>query len=238
MTISRSTNDSGVATLVMDDGKVNAFDVAFFTELDQVFDACADDAAIVLTGRPGMFSAGLNMKTMATLDEDGMTDLLVRFGRTMLRVWLEPRPVVAAVSGHAIAGGTILAMTCDHAVAAAGDYRWGLTETTIGFPLPSWIIAIARGNVAAHHLDDLLLPGQMVGPDRAVEVGFADVVASEDQVMEIATARALELAALPRPTYAETKRRLRGGAVDAVLADVEADIRSLLGQRSTPAGAA
>jgi enoyl-CoA hydratase len=236
VTISRSTDDHGIATLVMDDGKVNAFDVAFFSDLDGAFDACAEDAGIVLTGREGMFSAGLNMKTMATLDDDGMTDMLVAFGRTMLRVWLEPRPVVAAVSGHAIAGGTILAMACDHAVAAEGDFRWGLTETTIGFPLPEWIIAIARGNVAAHHLDDLLLPGQMVGPAEAVQVGFADAVAAPDQVMETATARAQELVALPRATYAETKRRLRGDAVGSVLDGMETDIRALLSQRGAPAG--
>ena len=237
MTIQRTRSPEGVATLTMDDGKVNAFDVDFFTRLDEAFDACADDAAIVLTGRPGMFSAGLNMKTMATLDVDGMTDLLVRFGRTMLRVWLEPRPVVAAVSGHAIAGGTILSMTCDHAVAADGDFRWGLTETTIGFPLPAWIIAIARGNVAAHRLDDLLLPGRMVGPVEAVEVGFADQVAEADEVLSVAQAHAAALAALPRATYAETKRRLRGAFTGAALDGVEDDIRSLLSQRGEAASA-
>lgn len=237
MTIERSGSADGIATLTMDDGKVNAFDVEFFARLDDAFDACADDAAIVLTGRPGMFSAGLNMKTMATLDVDAMTDLLVRFGQTMLRVWLEPRPVVAAVSGHAIAGGTILSMTCDHAVAASGDFRWGLTETTIGFPLPGWIIAIARGNVAAHRLDDLLLPGRMVGPAEAVDVGFADQVAAGEEVLAVAQAHATALATLPRTTYAETKRRLRGAAAAAALDGVESDIRSLLAQRGDPAPA-
>jgi len=236
VTIQRLTAEDGVTTLLMDDGKVNAFDLDFFTRLDVALDECADDAAVVLAGRPEMFSAGLNMKVMATLDVDGLTELLVRFGQTMMRVWLEPRPVVAAVTGHAIAGGTILAMTCDHAVAADGDYRWGLTETTIGFPLPSWIIAIARGNVAAHRLDDLLLPGRMVGPAEAVEVGFADEVRAADEVLAAATAHARALALLPRPTYAETKRRLRGEAAERGLAGVAQDIRGLLGQRSAPAG--
>ena len=232
MTIARTDRD-GIAVLTMDDGKVNAFDRAFFDDLDAAFDGCADAPAVVLTGRPGMFSAGLNMKVMAALDDDGMVDLLTQFGRTMMRIWLEPRPVVAAVTGHAIAGGTILAMACDHAIAADGDFRWGLTETTIGFPLPSWIIALARGNVASHRLDDLLLPGQMVGPAQAVEVGFADAVTDGD-VLAQATARAAELAALPRKTYAETKRRLRGDAAETALAGVEDDIRGLLGERTAP----
>ncbi|MGH3666179.1 MAG: enoyl-CoA hydratase-related protein, partial [Egibacteraceae bacterium] len=130
MRIASSTADDGTVTLTLDDGKVNAFDVDWFDELDAALDGCGDAPAVVLVGRPGMFSAGLNTKTMAPLDDDGMADLLVRFGRTMLRVWLEPRPVVAAVTGHAIAGGAILAMCADHAVTATGDFRWGLTETT------------------------------------------------------------------------------------------------------------
>lgn len=231
MSISRTVDHSGVATLTMDDGKVNALDLDFFARLDAALDECADDPAIVLTGRPGMFSAGLNTKTMAALDSDGLTDLLVQFGRTFLRVWLEPRPVVAAVSGHAIAGGTILAMVCDHAVAAEGDFGWGLTETTIGFPLPQWIIAVARGNVASHRVDDLLLPGRMVRPDEAVEVGFADEVRPPEHVLEAATEHAQALTQLPLATYAETKRRLRGAAVDAVAGSLEADTRAALAQR-------
>lgn len=126
-------------------------------------------------------------------------------------------------------------MTCDHAVAASGDFRWGLTETTIGFPLPSWIIAIARGNVGAHHLDDLLLPGRMVDPAQAVTVGYADELAEPDQVLAKAQEHAAMLAGLPRVTYAETKRRLRGDAAREALDGVEQDIRSLLSQRGTPA---
>lgn len=202
----------GVATLTMDDGKANAFDVPFFTELDTAFDACAEDAAIVLTGREDMFSAGLNTKVMAGLDTDGLVDLLDAFGSTMLRAWLEPRPVVAAVTGHALAGGTILAMVCDHAVVADGDYRWGLTETSIGFPMPEWILTIARGNVRADRLDDLVLSGRVVSPGEAVEVGFADALAAPADVVAAAGERARELAGLPRNAYAATKRRLRSGA--------------------------
>lgn len=233
MAISRSVED-GIATLTMDDGKVNAFDSAFFTALGEALDRCADDAAVVLTGREGMFSAGLNMKVLAGVDGEGLTDLLVEFGSVMHRVWTEPRPVVAAVSGHAIAGGTILAMVCDHTVAAAGDFRWGLTETSIGFPLPDWIIAVARGNVRPDRLDDLLLPGRMVGPPEAVEAGFADVLAEPGDVLAEATARAKELAALPRATYAETKRRLRAPFIEPYRDGMADDIRGLLHALAAP----
>ena len=233
MAITRAVSDDGVATLTMDDGKVNAFDVPFFDELNARLDECGSDAAVVIAGRPGMYSAGLNMKVMLALDDKGIAQLLTRFGETMLRIWTEPRPVVAAVTGHAVAGGTILAMCCDHAVAADGDFRWGLTETTINFPLPLWVIAIARGNVPPNRLDDLLLPGAIVGPAEAVEVGFADALAPADEVVETACARAGELAQLPRATYATTKRRLRGAAVDAVRPTMAADMRELLAARQT-----
>ena len=237
MSIERVVDEDGVATVTMDDGKVNAFDLAFFGRLDAALDECANDAAVVITGRPGMFSAGLNTKTMAALDPDGLTEMLVQFGRTLLRVWLEPRPVVAAVTGHAIAGGTILAMTCDHAVATEGEYGWGLTETTIGFPLPRWIIALTRANVRADRVDDLLLPGRMVAPGAAVEAGFADEARPADQVLSTAVEHARGLAALPRSTYAETKRRLRGDVVAAALDGLEADTRSALQIRAEALGA-
>ncbi len=227
MAITRAVED-GVAVLTLDDGRVNALDMDLFRELDARLDECADGAAVVIAGRPGMFSAGLNTKVMAGLDADGLHALFVQFGRTFLRVWLEPRPVVVAATGHAVAGGTILAMCADHAVAAAGDHRWGLTETTIGFVLPDWIIAVARGNVAADRLDDLLLPGAAVGPEEAVAAGFADEVVPPDQVLDRALARARHLAALPRDAYAAQKRRLRGPAAAAALADLEADIRATM----------
>jgi enoyl-CoA hydratase len=223
--------DGRVATLTMDDGKVNAFDLAFFSELDAVLDDCADDDAVVIAGRPGMFSAGLHTRLVAELDRGGMARLLRAFGTTMLRVWLEPRPVLAAAGGHAVAGGTILAMCADHAVAAAGDYRWGLIETTLGVPLPGWVITIARGNVRTDRIDGLLLPGRSVAPAQAVEAGFADELAEPAQVLPRARQVAAQLAELDRLAYAETKRRLRGPSAEAALASMEADLRVLLDVR-------
>jgi enoyl-CoA hydratase len=228
MTITRTVDD-GLATLTMDDGKVNAFDQAFFAELDASLDECADDDAVVLVGRPGMFSAGLNTKILADISPEDFGELLTAFGRTMLRVWLEPRPVVAAVTGHAIAGGTILAMACDHAVAADGDFRWGLTETTIGFAMPQWILTIARGNLRNDRLDDLVLPGALVSPAEAVEVGYADALAGPDDVLAAATDRARELAQLPLAAYRATKHQIRGAAAQWALDGMDADMRALLG---------
>jgi enoyl-CoA hydratase len=229
--ISAQRDGDGLVTLTMDDGKVNAFDLDFFAELNGLLDEASDAEAVVLAGREGIFSGGLNVKTMATLDDDGLLELLVTFGRTVMRMWLEPRPLVAAATGHAIAGGTLFAMAADHAVAAEGRFGWGLTETSIGLALPRWAIALARGNVRTDRLDDLLLPGRTVDAAEAVAAGFADDLAPAGEVVERAQEQARALAALPRAAYAETKRRLRGPAADEALADITEDTRILLSAR-------
>jgi enoyl-CoA hydratase len=227
MEIGRSLDD-GVLTLTLDDGKRNALDIDAFEAIAEAFEAAGDARAIVLAGRDGVFTAGLNVKFMAAADRAQMTTLLTTFGRTLMRVWTEPRPTVCAATGHAVAAGSMFAMACDHAVAAEGDYWWGLTETRIDFELPHFGIAVARHNLRSDKLEDLLLPGAQVPAATAVEVGFADELAAPDDVVTRAQAKAAELAGLPPHAYAGTKRRLRGADADAILAGIDADIEALL----------
>ncbi|MGH3440926.1 MAG: enoyl-CoA hydratase-related protein [Nitriliruptorales bacterium] len=229
--IARSGADGGLVTLTLDDGKLNALDADVFREIDEAFSKAADAPGVVLAGREGVFTAGLNTKKLPELDDDGLKELLTVFGQAVMHVWTHPAPVVAACTGHAIAAGTMLAMACDHAVAAEGDFRWGLTETQIGFSLPEFGIALARANVRSDRVDDLLLPGAVVGPDVAVEVGYADELAPAGEVLARAEERAHELSALPRSAYAATKQRLRGETAERVLAGLEADVAELVAAR-------
>jgi enoyl-CoA hydratase len=224
-----TTLDDGLWVVTLDDGGHNALRPETFDALLAAFDDAPDEAgAILLSGRPGMFSAGLDVKWMQTADVDSLTDLLLRFGRTLMRVWAEPRPTVAAVTGHAVAAGTMFAMACDHAVASAGDWRFGLTETRIDFQIPDFALELTRRNVGAHHVDDLLLPGALLGPDEAAAVGYVDEVVAADEVLRRARAHATELAALPQTSYRGTKHRLRGDAVARVLDGLEADVAELV----------
>jgi enoyl-CoA hydratase/carnithine racemase len=132
------------------------------------------------------------------------------------------------VRGHAVAAGTMYAMACDHTVASEGPHRWGLTETRIDFEMPVFGLELARANVRADRLEDLILPGAMIDAAEAVAVGYADELADLDDVLEVATAKAVELAALPPRAYAGTKQRLRGAAATRVLDGLDADIAALL----------
>lgn len=219
MTITRTVDD-GIAVVTLDDGKVNALDVDTFVALDDALDACAHDAAVVLCGRDGVFSAGLDRSVLSAPTRD-LQRLAVVLTRTTMRLWTEPRPVVAAATGHAIAAGTILALACDHVVAADGDARWGLNETAIGLVLPPWVVDLARSTVRADRLEGLVLPGRIVDAREALDVGFAHELVPAGEVRARAVARAAALAELPRDVYAANKRRLRGAAADAALTALE-----------------
>lgn len=221
-------SDTGVITLTMDDGKRNALNPDVFAALDAELDGCADAPAVVLAGREGVFTAGLDVKFLASAGRDGVAELLVAFGRSLMRLWLEPRPMVCAATGHTLAAGTMYSMACDHTVAAEGEYAWGLTETQINFQMPLFGLALARGSMPGHRIDDLILPGRKIGPAEAVEAGYADELAPLDEVLTRAQAHAAELAKLPLPAYAGTKRRLRGAMADQVLAGLDDDIAVLL----------
>lgn len=220
--------DDGIAIVTMDDGAANALGPARFDELTTAFDDAGDDVTgFVITGRPGMTTAGLDLKFMQRAGRDGVADLLIRFGRAMMQIWTEPRPTVMAANGHTVAAGTMLAMACDHAVAAEGPFWWGLTETQINFTIPEFGLALARANVRNDLIEDLLLPGAKVDAARAVEVGFADELAAPDEVVQRSIDHVRALTQLPSQAYAETKDRLRGATARAVIDNLEHDIASM-----------
>ncbi len=221
------TVDDGILTVAMDDGDLNTLDPAAFAALIAALDDHPEPAAVVLTGREGILSAGLDLRWMQSHGRAGVQELLVGFGTCLLRWWTEPRPTVCAAGGHAIAAGTMLAMACDHAVATEGGF-WGLTETQVGLQMPQFGLALARANLRTDRLEDLLLPGARIDAAAAVEAGYADVLAPDQAAaLALATERAQVLAALPAAAYAGTKQRLRGAQADAVLAGLHADVAVL-----------
>lgn len=225
-----TTLTDGILTVTLDDGKRNVLTAERCAELIAVLDDNPEARGVVLAGREGAFSAGLDRSVIDAGDAAGMETLLLAVGRCLMRWWTDPRPTVAAATGHALAGGTLLAMACDHAVAAEQGW-WGLIETQVGLALPVFALTLARHRVRNDRYEDLLLPGARVDASTAVEVGFADEVLPAEQVVSRAQAHAAGLADLPPRAYAATKRRLRQAAADAVLAGLETDIAELLAGR-------
>lgn len=218
----------GILVVTLDDGAKNLLDVPVFGALTDVLDTAGEDVtAFVLTGRDDILSAGLNLKVLQSSVEEAAA-LVEGLGRYVMRLWTEPRPVVVAAHGHAIAGGTMMCMAADHSILADGPYKLGLTETAVGLPLPMFGVALARHNLRNDVLEDLVIQGRTVDPAEAVAVGFATELAAHADVTSRAMQVAAALGGLPSHAYAETKRRFRQATADKVLASITEDTNALL----------
>lgn len=235
MELHSDLGEDGVLTLTMDDGNKNALLPETFEAITGEVDHASEDVqAIVLAGNGEIFTAGLDVKWMKRATRDEVGAMLVGLGRCVMRLWGEGRPTVAACTGHSVAAGTMLAMACDHAIAAEGPFRWGLMETRIAFEMPRFGIELTRANVAAHKVDDLILPGAVLSPAEAVAVGYADEALPIEDVVAAAQQKARELVELPSHTYAGTKRRLRQDTIEKVLGGIEADIEAVMATGPIP----
>ena len=224
MTVTYTEHDGGVALLAMDDGKVNAVGLPLIAALNEALDrAEADGRAVVLVGRPGKFSAGFDMKTM-TGGLDGARELLVAGANLLMRLYGFPRPVVMGCTGHALAAGALLLLSADTRIGAAGPYKIGLNEVSIGLRLPWFGMELARDRISRRHLTAAVVQASITDPERATDVGFLDRVVPDEQVQAEALAAATALAALPAKAYAGTKLRLRERTIAYVRETLDADM--------------
>jgi enoyl-CoA hydratase len=207
----------GVAEIHFDDGKANVMSTDWFRELGGLLDRAEKDEAraVLFRGRAGMFSGGLNMKWLPTLTPEGGRELVETFSGTMLRVWTFPIPTVAAVTGHAVAGGCVLTSACDQRYAVDGPYRIQMNEVLVGMAMPSWASTICRSAFPEPQANDLLLLARPFSPKEALAFGtLHGLAADEAELLAKARAAAKALGAVgPRP-YAVTKARLRREAAE------------------------
>jgi len=179
-------------------------------------------AAVVVTGSGDFFSGGVDLKLAPTFSPAEQRGMVAAINRLFVEWYAFPGPVVAAVNGHAVAGGMILALCADHRVASrAGTY--GLTEVRVGTPYPVAALAVVRAELAPAPARRLVLGGELVDADTALELGLVDELADQDDVLDRSLAVARDLAALPPSTYESVKGQLRGPDLDAMRAGSEDD---------------
>lgn len=204
-----------VAEITIDDGKLNVMTLGFFNALTAALARAEAERvrAVVIAGRPGAYSAGLNLKVIPTLPPAEFTETMLAFARTMLRVFTFPIPTVAAVSGHAIAGGALLAFGCDVRHAAQGQFKLQLNETAIGLTLPTWAIEIAHSAIPTRWHTEAILHARPYSPNEALERGMVDAVVPPERLGEQAWKAAKALTALHPEAYAGSKARHRARSV-------------------------
>lgn len=195
----------------------NALDPALIAALaDAVLGAPAGGArALVLSGSPGRFSGGLDVPVLLTLDRPAMETTLRDFFRLMRAVAAAPIPCVAAITGHAPAGGAVLSIFCDARVMAEGDYRIGLNEVQVGLSLPRVIHTALVRVVGPRQAERLGVGGLLVSAGEALHVGLVDELVPLEGVVERALERCRDLLKLPPRAMATTRALCRESLVAA-----------------------
>ncbi len=201
--------EGDVAIVGLDDGKANAVGHNFIDAMNEGLDkALSDASAVMITGRPGVFSAGFDLKEFEK-GPQATTALVNKGANMLLRVFTHPQPVVAACAGHAVAAGAFLLLAADTRVGTAGDFKIGLNETAIGMTLPVFGLQLAAARLSKRHQTASTIQGQLFEPGEALDAGFLDALTSADTLAEVALARATELATLPGDAYAANKLAVR-----------------------------
>jgi enoyl-CoA hydratase/carnithine racemase len=162
--------------------------------------------AIVITGNDGIFSAGLDVPELMAGSRNAVTVFWDRFFKLAHALLNCPVPVVAGITGHAPAGGAVLAIHCDYRVAASGEYKLGLNEVQVGLAVPEVILQVLRHVVGARRAALLATQGRMLAPREALDIGLVDEVVDLEAVRERAVAAARQLTELP-PVAMNTTRR-------------------------------
>ena len=180
----------GVAVLRMQFGRANALNPEVVAHLRAGFDQ-ASPLPTVLTGEGSIFCAGLDLVSLDRMTREEMEAFVERFSALMVQVLTARQPVIAAVNGHAVAGGCVLALACDQRVGTAGDFKIGMNELAIGLTLPAVALEIPRGVLTPAALRKVVLAAELVDPQRARSLGLLDEVADD---AETAVDRACEIA--------------------------------------------
>jgi len=200
-----------IAWIYMEDGKANALNQTSLQGLlDGLNRAMEEEAlAVVLKGVGKCFSAGLDLKTLPTLSREDLRETLRTLYVFVRRLTIFERPVVAAVTGHAVAGGAVILLGCDYCVGANDGIKVGLNEVAISISMPTFLLELARGRLDTSRLFTSVLHGRIVGPQEAVQIGYLHEICTKEDVDKRAEDMAETLSVLPNPAYHVTKQRLR-----------------------------
>ena len=211
-----SAMTDGVAVLSMQHGKANALDIEFCDSLTDRFAALrtANAKAIVLTGTGKIFSAGVDLKRLSQGGAAYVRDFLPSLHRLYETIFFHPKPVIAAINGHAIAGGCILAACADRRVMARDIGRMGVTELLVGVPFPALAFEILRFAVPARVLAEVTYSGATYPSEAALDRGWTDEVAEPAELMQRALAAGQELAEISPAAFAQTKAQMRASVAE------------------------
>jgi enoyl-CoA hydratase len=197
---------SGVTVVRLWHGKVNALDLELLREITAVMRDLDPDQAVVITGSGSVFSAGVDLRRIVAGGRPYAREFLPALSEAFLSIFDHPAPVVAAIDGHAIAGGCIIAAACDVRIMSGGTI--GLAELSVGVPFPPVAMEILRHAIGPA-AGQLVLTAGLLDPSQARSIGLVHEVAEPDVLLEEAIARAQQMARVPAEVFEFSKRQLQ-----------------------------
>tara|TARA_B100000965_G_scaffold379170_1_gene374686 strand:+ start:175 stop:867 length:693 start_codon:yes stop_codon:yes gene_type:complete len=198
--------DGNISTITLDDGKANVFSSKMSQDINQCLDEVAtEEGCLIITGKEGMFSAGLDLKTIQSGDTDKIIEMSTAAFKLLARIFSFPRPVIAACSGHGIALGTFLLCCCDYRIGVKGDFMIGANEMRTNMVIPDPILELIKFRVAQSHKYRAILGAEMYSIDKALEAGLLDEIVSPDDLAKTVNEKAKDLATMGHPSYTMTK---------------------------------
>jgi enoyl-CoA hydratase len=205
--IATLSKENDISIIKLDDGKANAFSYDMLSQVNDLLKKVPrESGALVITGREGLFSGGFDLKTLATGDMEKITKMVQLGYRLLLELFSFDRPIVAAVSGHSIALGLFVTCSADYRIAIDGKYVCQANEVRNNMDIPTQIMEIIRARVNKKYFYSAVYHSDAYSVQDSIEVGYIDEVVSEDQFMKRVMEKAKELATLPHPFYANTKK--------------------------------
>ena len=219
----------GVRVLALARPPVNAVDLELVRALSAAVLAASEDPgcrALVVTGAPGVFCAGIDTRRIPAYDAALRAEMLRGVNRTVLALYSLAKPMVAAISGHALGAGLVLALCADLRLAARGAFRLGLTEGAAGIPFPACPMALVKSELAPETARRLVLSSATAAPDAPLLAGVVDRVVDAEALLEAALGEARALSA--QPAFAAVKQQLRAETVARMRRIVDEDDEPLL----------
>lgn len=221
--------DDGVALIRMDDGKGNVISPRMLDQLHRALDQAEQaNAAVVLTGREEIFSAGFDLNIMKS-DVLGALRMLLGGFRLSHRLLSFPTPVVIACNGHAVAMGAFLLLSGDYRLGTNAEYKIVANEVAIGLTMPHSAIVICRQRLAPAHFNRAVLLSEHYEPSSAVDAGFLDRIVAKDELLAEAKGLAQGYTSLDPKAHKQSKLRMRGPLLKALAKAIRADRRAFIG---------
>lgn len=220
--------EQSVATVTLHNGRVNAISHQVIEQLNEALDqAEKDKAVVVITGQPGMLSAGYDLAVMKESMDSAMA--LVEKGSRLTRRMLSfPYPIVVACTGHAIAKGAFLLLAADYRIGVEGAFKIGLNEVAIGMTMHYAGVELARGRLAPVFFSRSVLLAEMFSPEDAVMAGFLDVAVSADHFESTVLAVGQGMTKLDMKSHYQTKLKVRAHLLKTLDEAIELDLNSSL----------